>query len=148
VKSFLEKNNIFFEKYVSVFGSHEKIKNAKIRVRQMSSESGDVWSPLPDSGMQFWQDSRRTLPDPVGSMVISVQIWPNSGSFGQIPPNQWPDPARTGRISGRIRLAPVGFWPFWPYQWLPDPGRFGQISGRIRPDSARSRPFWPDPVGF
>jgi hypothetical protein len=43
--------------------------------------------------------------DPAGSAARSIQILPNPGHFGQIRPDQWPNPSK----SDRIRSDPAGF---------------------------------------
>jgi hypothetical protein len=70
-KDFLQ--NIFWR-----LARTKKLQNVKIRVWQMPPESGNVWSPLPDSGM--------TLPDPVISRRIWRQSRLDSSHFGQIRP--------------------------------------------------------------
>jgi hypothetical protein len=112
-KLFLEK--MIFWKYF-VFGSHEK--NYKRRKMQLSSESGNVWSPLSDSGEHVWPDSSG-----------SSQIQPDPGHFGQI----W--------LASDHGWIPASFaWNL--VRWQP-----ATVAG-CRQISASAVFWWPDVVGF
>jgi hypothetical protein len=139
--------------------------------RNPASMFGRIRPKLPDSGRtpsgpvrsgrirSFWPDLGRISgrirsdqarfrpfwPDPTGSVAGSGHILPDFGHFGQIRPDQCPDPAisgripailaRPGRISVPIRSDQAGFRPFWP-----DPAGSVSGSGHTRPDQC------PDPV--
>jgi hypothetical protein len=80
---------------------------------QLSPESGNVRSPLPDSREHVWPDSAKMVGFRLDSSG-SGQARPNPGHFGQTRPDQLPDPSRPGLISCRILPNPTGFQPFWP----------------------------------
>jgi hypothetical protein len=118
VKSFSEKND-FFENIFRRLARTKKLRNAKIRVWQMMSKSGNVRSPLLDSGEQVWPDWAKM-----------AGFQPDPSRFGRILDVL----AKSGQISCWIRPDPAGSLPFWP-----DPT--GIWSSSI------SRQ-WPDVAGF
>jgi hypothetical protein len=85
-KLFSEKNN-FFENIFRRLASMKKLRNAKM---QLSSESGNVRLPLPNSDVHIWQNLAIYGQTPLDrsnlarSVAESVQIQPDF-HHGQIP---------------------------------------------------------------
>jgi hypothetical protein len=117
------KNN-FLE---NIFRRLVRTKKLQKEKMQLSPESGNVQSPLPDSGEHVWSDPTKIAgfrSDSSGSSRIMAIL------------------ARSGLISGpiqaildrsdRIHPNPTGPRPFWP-----DPVGSIAGSGQIRPDSCR-----------
>jgi hypothetical protein len=73
---------IFSKIFFGFWLARKNYKNAKIRVRQMLPESGNVRSPLPDSREKVWPDqviSDRNLLDLALSMARSCKSRPEFG---------------------------------------------------------------------
>jgi hypothetical protein len=80
-----------------VFGSHEK------NYEMQKSEFGKCrWNPA-TSGRRCRIPEKKFDRIPAGSIAESGHIRLDLGHFGQIRPNQWPDPVISGRF-GQIRL--------------------------------------------
>jgi hypothetical protein len=84
---------IFSKIFFDVWLARKNYKNAKIKVWQMSAESGNVRSPLPDFG---------------------EKVWPDPGRFGQIRPKS----SGSAPINGRIRSYPAGLAGIRQYSGL------------------------------
>jgi hypothetical protein len=84
------------------------------RIPAILARSGRISSRIRSYPAEF----RSCWPDPAGSVSGSGQIRPDSGHFGQIRPDQCPNPVKSGRI-------PAGFCPG------PDSGQIPPAFGAV-----------------
>jgi hypothetical protein len=85
-----QKKNDFLKKKIRRLVHTKKLRKVKIKVRRLSSESGNFRSSLTDFGEQVWPD-----------LAKMAEFQPDSSGSGQILPF-WPDPAES--MAGSVQM--------------------------------------------